>query len=229
MSLGRVGCVGRLGSSRAIGFFVACVCSVCVWLAVPRVAQATVVVPAGVAELAAEATAIAHGRVVRIETQQGDGGRVERIVTVQVFDYLKGGLGNVVQLRVPGGTFGRYTTFMIGAPSFAQGDELVLFLGLRDGDTLPRLLGFHQGVYRVVSDPSTGVQWVTPPLVQGSAVQSAIGQSTPVTRGDVTRRPPTLDEFRGSIASVLRASAPPPAPAAAAAADADAGAVRRRR
>jgi hypothetical protein len=197
MSLGRV------------GLFVTAL-SVSLWLAAPRPAQATVVVPAGVAELAAEATAIAHGRVVRIDTQQGDGGRVERIVTVQVFDYLKGGLGNVVQLRVPGGTFGRYTTFMIGAPSFAEGDELVLFLGLRDGDTLPRLLGFHQGVYRVVSDPSTGVQWVTPPVVQGSAV-----------RGDVTRRPPTLDEFRGSIASVLKASAAPSTPAAAA--------VRRRR
>ncbi len=202
-------------------------CALCLSLAAPRLALATVVVPAGVAELAAEATAIAHGRVVRIDTQQGDGGRVERIVTVQVFDYLKGGLGNVVQLRVPGGTFGRYTTFMIGTPSFAEGDELVLFLGLRDGDSLPRLLGFHQGVYRVVSDPSTGVRWVTPPLVQGSALQTATGQSTPVTRGDMTRRPPTLDEFRSSIASALKASAPSPAPAAIAAADA--GAVRRRR
>ncbi len=207
--------MGRMGSGLLIA------CALCLTMAVPRVAQATVVVPAGVAELAAEATAIAHGRVVRIDTQQGDGGRVERIVTVQVFEYLNGGLGNVVQLRVPGGTFGRYTTVMIGAPSFAEGDELVLFLGLRDGDTLPRLLGFHQGVYRVVSDPSTGVQWVTPPLVQGSAVQTATGQSMPVTRGDVTRRPPTLDEFRGSIASVLKASASPSGPAAVA--------VRRRR
>jgi hypothetical protein len=173
----------------------------------PRVAQATVVVPATVAELAVQATAIAHGRVVRIDTRQGDGHRVERLVTVQVLDYLKGSLGNVVQLRVPGGTFGRYTTVMIGTPSFAEGDELVLFLGVADGEPFPRLLGFHQGVYRVVSDPSTGERWVTPPLVQATGVQAS-AEPIPVTRGDATRRPPTLDEFRNSIVAALKGRQP---------------------
>jgi hypothetical protein len=176
-------------------------CALFLWLT--TAAQATVVVPAGVAELAVQATAIAHGRVVRIDARQGDDGRgrVERLVTVQVLDYLKGNLGNVVQLRVPGGTFGRYTTFTIGTPSFAEGDELVLFLGVADGEPFPRLLGFHQGVYRVVTDPSTGDRWVTPPIVQATASAS---EPAPVTRGDVTRRPATLDEFRNSVAAALR-------------------------
>jgi hypothetical protein len=222
------------GPSRAIGIALACVLAV--WLAATRVVHATVVVPAGVTELAIEATAIAHGSVVRIDARQGAGRRVERLVTVQVFDYLKGGLGNVVQLQLPGGTFGRYTTIMIGAPELEEGDEVVLFLGVRDGDTLPHLLGFHQGVYRIISDPSTGERWVTPPLVQGANVQST-GQPVPVTRGDVTRRPPTLDEFRGTIDAALKANAIANANANAIAnalgqtqaPAAKAGAVRRRR
>jgi len=164
--------------------------------------HATVVLPAGVAELAIEARAIVHGRVVRIDTRQGDGLRVERIVTVQVADYLKGGLGNVVQLQLPGGSFGRYRTFQIGAPEIAEGDEVVLFLGQGDTDPLPHLLGFHQGLYRLVTDPDTGARFVMPPMVQGDAGTSA--QATPVTRGDVTRRPQTLDEFRAAIANVLK-------------------------
>ena len=164
--------------------------------------HATVVIPAGVAELAIEARAIVHGRVVRIETRQGEGLRVERIVTVQVADYLKGGLGNVVQLQLPGGSFGRYRTFQIGAPEIEEGDEVVLFLGQGDTDPLPHLLGFHQGLYRLVTDPDTGARFVMPPMVQGDAGTS--GQATPVTRGDVTRRPQTLDEFRAAIANVLK-------------------------
>jgi hypothetical protein len=174
-------------------------------------ARATVVVPAGVAELANEARAIVHGRVVRIDTRQGDGRRVERIVTVQVADYLKGSLGNVVQLQLPGGTFGRYRTIQIGAPELEEGDEVVLFLGQGDTDPLPHLLGFHQGLYRLVTDPSSGERFVMPPLVQGAGAEAT--QPTPVTRGDVTRRPQTLDEFRATIAAALKS---PSTPAAAA-------------
>jgi hypothetical protein len=168
-------------------------------------AAATVIVPADVIELANEARAIVHGRVVRIDTRQGEGRRVERLVTVQVSEYLKGGLGNVVQLQLPGGTFGRYRTIMIGAPELAEGDEVVLFLGQGDADPLPHLLGFHQGLYRLVTDPSSGQQFVMPPLVQGTALD-ATGQPAPmpVTRGDATRRPPTLGEFRATIAAALR-------------------------
>ena len=90
---------------------------------------ATIVVPADFAELTAEAGAIAHGRIVRVEARQGEGLRVERLVTLQVLEYFKGGWGNVVQFRMPGGTLGRYQTVTIGAPDFFEGDEVVLFLG----------------------------------------------------------------------------------------------------
>jgi hypothetical protein len=194
---------------REIGLRLACALAIS-W-SFASLAVATVVIPAGVAELAMEARAIVHGRVVRVETRQGEGRRVERLVTVQVADYLKGALGNVVQLQLPGGTYGRYTTFQIGAPEIVEGDEVVLFLGQADTDPLPHLLGFHQGLYRLVTDPDTGTRFVMPPLVQGDASAT---QATPVTRGDGTRRPQTLDEFRAAIATILKS---PPTRGAAAA------------
>jgi hypothetical protein len=187
--------------------------------------HATVIVPADVNALAVEAAAIAHGRVVRVEAQQGEGRRVERLVTLQVFNYLKGGWGNVVQFRIPGGTLGRYHTVMIGAPELVEGDELVLFLGARPGDdgdraTRPYVLGLHQGVFRVVADEATGRRLVMPPLVQGPDGQGA--DLTSRGRGDVNRRPLELGEFRGRISAALAA-----APRAAAAAPNAAGASAR--
>ena len=138
---------------------------------------ATIVVPADVAELAVDAGAIAHGRIVRVEARQGEGRRVERLVTLQVHEYFKGGWGNVVQFRMPGGTLGRYQTVMIGAPDFVEGDEVVLFLGARPEDdrdrpARPYVLGMHQGVFRVVADQATGRRMVTPPVVQGAGVEA---------------------------------------------------------
>jgi hypothetical protein len=193
----------------------------------PLPLHATVVVPVDVAELAVEAAAIAHGRIVRVEARQGEGRRVERLVTLQVFEYFKGGWGNVVQFRVPGGTLGRYQTVMIGTPEFAEGDEVVLFLGAR---AEPFVLGLHQGVFRVVAEEATGRRMVTPPLLQGASLTSR-------GRGDVNRRALDLREFQGRIAAALAApraaaeSAPPAAslPAGVNAARPTAARVRERR
>jgi hypothetical protein len=157
--------------------------------------HATVIVPADVNELAVDAAAIAHGRVVRVEAQQGEGRRVERLVTVQVFEYFKGGWGNVVQVHVPGGTLGRYRTVMFGTPEFEEGDEVVLFLGARD-EARPYVLGLHQGVFRVVADEATGQRMVVPPLVSGT-------EATSRGRGDVNRQPIALKDFQGRIATAL--------------------------
>lgn len=171
---------------------------------------ATIVVPADFAELTVEAGAIAHGRIVRVEARQDERLRVERLVTLQVLEYFKGGWGNVVQFRMPGGTLGRYQTVMIGTPDFAEGDEVVLFLGARPGDdrdrpARPYVLGMHQGVYRVIADQA-GRRMVTPPLVTGAGVEGTPSPApTPTKRGDVNRVPVELREFQGRIAAALAA------------------------
>ena len=169
--------------------------------------RATIVVPADFAELTVEAGAIAHGRIVRVEARQDERLRVERLVTLQVLEYFKGGWGNVVQFRMPGGQLGRYQTVMVGAPDFAEGDEVVLFLGARPDDdrdrpARPYVLGMHQGVYRVVADQASGRRMVTPPPVLGAGVE---GTPSPTKRGDVNRVPVELREFQGRIAAALAA------------------------
>jgi hypothetical protein len=187
-------------------FLLCCACVIAGPAAVVRLG-ATVVVPADFAELTVEAGAIAHGRIVRVEARQDDRLRVERLVTLQVLEYFKGGWGNVVQFRMPGGSLGRYQTVMIGAPDFAEGDEVVLFLGARPDDdrerpARPYVIGMHQGVYRVIADQATGRRMVTPPLVLGAGVE---GTPTPTKRGDVSRVPVELREFHGRIAAALAA------------------------
>ena len=90
-----------------------------------------------------------HGRVVSATPQWLDGRRgIETLVTLATEDALKGGAGETVTFRVPGGQMGPYRSFMPGAPTFAEGDDVIVFLG-GDGPEVPHLVGFSQGVYRV--------------------------------------------------------------------------------
>jgi len=156
-------------------------------------ARATVVLPAELGDLAREAQAIVHGRVVETHAVWEDGRRrVDTLVTIEVEDYLKGHFGDTVTIRVPGGQIGRYQSLMVGAPVFDAGDEVVLFLNA-SGPSLPYILGLSQGVFRVLDDPTTGGKVVVPPpLVAGVTVQ-------PVRRGDVSRRPLPLGAFSEQV------------------------------
>jgi hypothetical protein len=66
-------------------------------------------------------------RTVRPEWSD-DRTRIDTIVTLEAASYLKGGPGDAVTFRVPGGQIGRYRNVMVGAPEFRQGEEVVLFL-----------------------------------------------------------------------------------------------------
>lgn len=111
--------------------------------------RATVLVPVGLGELSRSARTIARGQVVAVETRWVEGRRgIETLVTLQADTYLKGALGGTVQFRVPGGTLGRYRNVVVGAPQFAAGQRVIVFLG-GAGPSLPFVLGLNQGVFRV--------------------------------------------------------------------------------
>jgi hypothetical protein len=159
--------------------------------------QATVLIPAGLDELAAEATAIVHGRVVDVRAEWTDGRRtIESFVTVGVATYLKGSLGPSVTFRTPGGEVGLYRSVMVGAPVFTPGDEIVLFLGSR-GPSVPFVLGLNQGVYRVVTNARGERIVIKPALI-------ATGETAvPVVRGDAARPAPTLERFAADVRALL--------------------------
>jgi len=169
-------------------------------LAAAGAARATVVVPADLTELARAAHVIVHGRVVSVQAQWADGRRgVETIVRLQASDYLKGDFGSEVLIRVPGGELGRYRSVMPGAPTFREGDEVVLFLGASP-PSLPYVLGLSQGVFRLVRNPATGGTVVTPSPLVASATRVVR-----VQRGDPLRRRPTLEQFARQVRLIVAA------------------------
>jgi hypothetical protein len=157
-------------------------------------ARATVIVPADLGELSRDALAIVRGRVAAVDARYTeDRGTIETIVTLEVESYLKGALGQVVRFRVPGGELGRYRSIVVGAPEFAVDQRVVVFLGAH-GPSVPHLVGFSQGVFRLVR-ARDGSGWiVTPP-----AMLPAAGAAVAVVRGDLTRRPLPLADFEQRV------------------------------
>ena len=155
--------------------------------------SAMVVVPAEFSEMVTASELVVHGRVVDVRAQiVGDRRTIETVVTLSVLDAIKGQPGETVYFKVPGGQIGRYRRFMVGAPEFASGDEVVLFLKGRP-PAVPFPFGLSQGVYRVVHD-AAGRSLVTPPVVS-----EAPGR---VVRGDPSRRPLELGAFTRNVRAI---------------------------
>jgi hypothetical protein len=167
-------------------------------LALSARAAATVLVPADLTELTRDATAIVHGRVVEVRAEWLEGRRaIDTYVTVAAATYLKGDLGASVTLRVPGGRMGAYRSFIVGAPVFNVGDEVVLFLGSQ-GPSVPYVLGLSQGAYRVRTDRESGRRTVIPP-----AIIAPDRDAVRLVRGDPTRPAPTLEQFAAHVRAIL--------------------------
>jgi hypothetical protein len=177
--------------------FVPTLLSAVIAVASTATVRATVYVTADLRELATEARAVAHGRVVSLEARWVDGRRaIETLVTLEVESYAKGDLGESLTLRVPGGQMGPYRSVMLGAPRFVEGEEVIVFLA-SPGAAIPHLVGLAQGVYRVRLDRATGARMVTPELVQPAGASPAVPAR--VVRGDGTRRPAPLAAFLDQV------------------------------
>jgi hypothetical protein len=176
------------------------VCSVVIGvLIVCTPASATVILPIEFRELVTSTPVIVHGVVVDVRSEWVEGRRaVETFVTLEAAEYLKGNLGQRVTFKVPGGQLGRYRTVFVGAPTFNQGEELILFLK-SSGPSVPFIAGLTQGVFRVVADAAAGRRVVAPPVV---LARSAVDEQS-IVRGDPGRRTLALEEFRDLVRRVL--------------------------
>ena len=166
------------------------------WLA--QDVRATVLLPADFREVVAGSQIIVYGRVADVRPEWSDDRtRIDTLVTLDAGSYLKGGPGDHVTFRVPGGQIGRYKNVMVGAPEFRQGEEVVLFLSAA-GPSIAHVFGLNQGVYRVRVDARTGRRLVVPPVLMasGDAPQA-------IVRGDRTRQPLPLDSFAASVRTAM--------------------------
>ena len=169
-----------------------------VFLAIAPALRATVLVPAEFHEIVNGSQVIVHGRVTDVRSDWTDDRfRIETIVTLEAGSYFKGGPGEHVTFRVPGGTIGRYRSLMVGAPEFHIGDEVVMFLKA-DGPSVARVFGLSQGVFRIKRDARTGRRVVVPP-----ALMAASDAPQKVTRGAAERRPVPLETFGSQVRAAM--------------------------
>ena len=163
--------------------------------------RATVLLPAEFREIVAGSQVIVYGRVVAVRPEwSSDRSRIDTVVTVTAGSYLKGGPGDTVTFRVPGGQIGRYRNVMVGAPQFQAGEEAILFLSAA-GPSIAHVFGLSQGVFRVRVDARSGRRLVVPPVL---TAQSEAPQT--VTRGDTSRRQLSLDDFAATVRTAMAQS-----------------------
>jgi hypothetical protein len=165
-----------------------------------RELRATVPLPADFREIVAGSQIIVYGRVAEVRSESsGDRSRIDTIVTVTAGTYLKGGPGDTVTFRVPGGQIGRYRNVVIGAPQFQTGEEAILFL-TASGPSIAHVFGLSQGVFRVKADARSRQRVVVPPVLMSQA-DGDVAQ--PVTRGDPARRELSLDQFAATVRQAM--------------------------
>jgi hypothetical protein len=115
-------------------------------LAAARSGAATFVATS-VEDVARSSEAVVRGRVVSREARATRDGRIVTEVEVAVAQAWKGAPGRSVRLVVPGGSLGSIAMSVDAAPTFTDGEDVVLFL-VREGRGW-HVNGWSLGKYRI--------------------------------------------------------------------------------
>lgn len=142
-------------------FFLSVV-AVSMWSVGAPTASAAVMKRATIEELTRASDLVVRGRVAGKEVRSSpDGSRIFTLVKVEVADTLKGGATKIVEVQVPGGELGDIGQMVHGAPRFADGEEVVVFLQTigpqREDLPLARVASLAQGKFEVIRLPSGAV------------------------------------------------------------------------
>ncbi|HEU4402248.1 MAG TPA: hypothetical protein VFT43_09095 [Candidatus Polarisedimenticolia bacterium] len=172
-----------------------------------RPATAAVLPWLGLEEITAQAEVIVLGKVERLEGGWSDDGRIiVTRVTLAVEHPVKGGPRERVVLEVPGGRVGDLAMVASGAPLFAPGERVIVFLEpsgtpAPDG-TRPNLavVGWNLGAMRVRRDAASGRDLVDDQT--GGAIYLD-RQGRPVDPGRQGRGPRELGQFLRDIAGIV--------------------------
>jgi len=160
--------------------------------------HAITVAPLSFRQLVDESQIVVYGRVADVRGQwTEDRQGIDSLVRLDALQVIKGRAGEQVTFRTPGGEAGGRIHLLPGAPSFREGDLVLVFLG-GGGATYPSLVGLTQGVFRVMTHPTNGALMVAAPPVE--TAQQAPG---PISRGDARRRPMTLEAFGAQVRAVI--------------------------
>ena len=123
---------------------------------------ATTVIPPTFDQLVEQAQVIFHGTVTKLNSEWiGEGGQrhIVTYTTFKVKDALKGAPGQTFTMRTFGGTVDGESMTIGDAPTFAVGDEDILFVENNGSQVIP-LVGIMHGRFHVRKDDS-GREMVT--------------------------------------------------------------------
>ena len=151
------------------------------------------------AELSAKAQAVVVGEVVEVRSFWHESGRIiVTDATVAVEQAVVGQSPALTTVRTFGGTVDGFTVEAHGFPKFELGQRLLLFLE-PDGRAkeVRRVLGYQEGMYRVVIDDS-GAEIAVPTVDAGAHLLTAQGRPAPAPR------PIALDDLRNDIRAAAR-------------------------
>lgn len=127
------------------------------WSAAPQTAFSAVMRKATVADLTLQSDLVVRGKVASRDVQaSADGGRIFTVITLEVSETWKGGAPARVQVEVPGGELGDIGQVVHGAPRFADGEDVVVFLRKIGPQTealpLTKVVSLAQGKFEVIRD-----------------------------------------------------------------------------
>jgi len=82
--------------------------------------------------------------------------RIYTIATIQVEETIKGGGQNHVDVRYPGGEVGDVGELYSHMPTFANNEEVLVFLKRDENSPAYKVLNGEEGKLTVIADPKTG-------------------------------------------------------------------------
>ena len=158
-------------------------------------AQATTLEKLSLDDMILKSTEIVRGRVLSVS-----GVKVRSLiytqVLVQVNERFKGSSPDVVEVYIPGGTYGRERLTFSGAPELRPGYEYMLFLWAGKS-AMRQVIGFSQGVFDLKVDGKT----------EGTLIRGAISETMldPRTGQEASDTPVSmrLGQMRDRIRAVL--------------------------
>lgn len=179
-------------------------------------------------EMATRAEVIALGTVEKVESVwTPDGRMIVTTVTFEIEKGLKGGPRQRVSIRIPGGRVGDQILVASGAPTFSEGERLVLFLerpgtgvsgrddgGTRGGpdrgrggplETLFSIVGWNLGKMPVWRDARTDRDLVHDPSRDSVTYIGPDGR--PIDRTRTRRGPEELGQFLQRVEGILEKAA----------------------
>lgn len=162
-------------------------------------AAAITVVPMSFKQIVDEANVVVYGRVAEVRGQwTEDRQGIDSLVRLDTLQVIKGRAGGQVTFKTPGGEAGGRIHLLPGAPSFREGELVLVFLS-GSGAAYPTLVGLTQGVFHATPSASTGTVMVMAPI---AGPPQANG---PIQRGDTRRRPLTVAAFAAEVRAAMEA------------------------